>query len=79
MRKKGVQHLVGTLAVVLPRGFDQCDGFGEGATPLRAIGTENGLNEPVVGGKGSVAQRADTFRICSNTSLALAGIGVPGP
>jgi hypothetical protein len=71
VRQQRREQFIGLRPVVGPGGFQQRDGFGNGAALGRAIGTKNA--------RGEVHFAAIALRICSSTSLALAGIGVPGP
>ena len=65
-------QLVGLRAVVHPRRFEQGDGFGHGA----ALHRRRALHHPLQKRRRG---HATALRICSSTSFALAGIGVPGP
>ena len=59
-------------AVVRPGGLQQRDGFGHGTALLSRWALQQPLDQ-----LGRIHPMA--FLICSNTSLALTGIGVPGP
>jgi hypothetical protein len=73
VRQQGGEQLVGLRAVVGPGGLQQGDGLGHGAALHGRAAVHDAL-QPVARNHVQCA-----LRICSSTSLALAGIGVPGP
>ena len=80
---KPVQQRVGAQAVVLARRLQQRDGLGHRTALARAGLAEHVIQQLLIGqhGPGQCVCQALTWalRICSSTSFALAGIGVPGP
>ena len=82
VRQQRVQQLVGARAVVGARRLEQRDrlGHARGAAPAPAARARRRHQRLVGGCSMRRAQRCcRALRICSSTSLALAGIGVPGP
>ena len=85
-RRQRGQQSVGALAVVGAARLEQGDRLGDRAT-LRLARRASTLLRRTWSSRGSIATRpgvqawaaASARLICSSTSLALAGIGVPGP
>jgi hypothetical protein len=80
MRQHGCQQLIGLGAVVCAGGLQQRDGLGHGTALHSGIAVHDAfqqrwLNRCV----HNHWRQAMALRICSSTSLALAGMGVPGP
>ena len=79
------EQSVGLLAMIRARGLQQCDGLGHAATLHRRATVHDGVKQR--GGSQRAHGHAlgldqaapKALRICSSTSLALAGMGVPGP
>ena len=67
------EQLICLRAVIGAGGFEQRDRFGHGAALQGAIAPHNAALDRFRG------HAATALRICSSTSLALAGMGVPGP
>jgi hypothetical protein len=77
VRQQRGQQRIGLRAVVGAGRFEQGDGLGDGAAPGHAPSRRQARIGHVRHSAGDSCPWA--FRICSSTSLALAGIGVPGP
>ena len=83
-----VEQRVGACTVVRPRALQQRDGLGHGAALHRPGRADDAVVQGLVGfGQGHSRRGVDMgiqtaaawALICSSTSLALTGIGVPGP
>ncbi|MCY1552938.1 hypothetical protein D9M68_893720 [compost metagenome] len=72
VRQQRRQQLVSQCAVIGAGRFEQRDGLGHGAA---LHGASAGQHAGLQLGRN----HASAFLICSSTSFALAGIGVPGP
>ena len=79
VRQQRVQQRVGARAVVGAGRLEQRDGLGQRAALRRAGRAAHGIEQRLVGVGQHQAPAPTDFLICSSTSLALAGIGVPGP
>ena len=66
------EQLVALRAVIDAGRFEQRDGFGHGTALHDSIAMQHALQQ-------RAWVHATALRICSSTSLALAGMGVPGP
>ena len=66
------EQFVALRAVIGAGRFEQRDGFGHGAALHGSIAMQHALQQ-------RAWVHATALRICSSTSLALAGMGVPGP
>ena len=73
------EQLIGLDAVVGAGGFEQRDGLGHGAALHRRSAVQQTLQQLIRRQANVPSNQATAFLICSSTSLALAGIGVPGP
>jgi hypothetical protein len=72
VRQQRGQQRIALGAVVGAGGFEQGDGLGDGAALLGGAAMQDAV-------ENRRRDHATALRICSNTSFALAGIGVPGP
>ena len=84
VRQQRGEQRVGLRAVVGAGRFEQRDGLGDGAALRRAGRAGSDAEQAGIGSAdgGQIRRRITApvaFRICSSTSFALAGIGVPGP
>jgi len=73
------QQLVGLRAMVGTGRFEQRDRLGDRAALRHAGRIDDRTFERLHGVQHGASQPATAARICSSTSLALAGMGVPGP
>ena len=82
VRQQLGEQLVALRTVIGARGLQQGDALGHGAALHHGVLPQD-ARQPVVAalhhGPFSLFAQAWAARICSNTSLALAGMGVPGP
>ena len=72
VRQQRAQQFVALRLVLRARRLQQRDGFGHGAALHRRRTVQDAFDETCL-------NHPRAFRICSRTSLALKGMGVPGP